>query len=45
MDMVVELCDDKRMRVSDVLNLVKMNSLEDMDVEQLHKTIEWLEKK
>jgi hypothetical protein len=44
-DMIVELCDEKRFRVSDVLASVNMTGFEEMSIEQLNKTIDWLESK
>lgn len=42
MDKVVALCDAKRIKVSDICMMSKVNSLEDLTVDRLGKAIEWI---
>lgn len=42
MDKVVALCDAKRIKVSDICMMSKVNSLEDLTVDRLEKAIEWI---
>lgn len=42
MDKVVALCDAKRLKVSDICMMSKVNSLEDLTVDRLEKAIEWI---
>ena len=42
MDKVVALCDAKRLKVSDICMMSKVNSLEDLPAERLEKAIEWI---
>lgn len=42
MDKVVALCDAKRIKVSDICMMTKVNSLEDLTVDRLEKAIEWI---
>lgn len=42
MDKVVALCDAKRMKVSDICMMSKVDSLEDLSVDRLEKAIEWI---
>lgn len=41
-DKVVALCDAKRIKVSDICMMSKVNSLEDLTVDRLEKAIEWI---
>lgn len=44
-DMIVDLCDEKRFRVSELCDKSGVHKLEDMTDEQLSKWIDWLETK
>lgn len=41
-DKVVALCDAKRLRVSDICKMSKVNTLEELSEDRLEKAIEWI---